>query len=72
MIYWWGINIGDRSFYEEIANIKSANLNMLNGTWHKFASIKSANFFPQTNPPNITPTNNHLVRYRIAGNLQRA
>ena len=26
MIYWWGINIGDWCFYEEIANIKSAIL----------------------------------------------
>ena len=30
---------------------------MLNGTWHKIANIKSANFFPQANPPNITPAN---------------
>ena len=39
MIYWQGITIGDWRFYEEIANIKSAN------------------FFPQANPQNITPTN---------------
>ena len=60
MIYWWGINIGDWRFYEDIANIKPPfcfNLSMLNGTWHKIANIKSANFFPQANPPNITPTN---------------
>ena len=30
---------------------------MSNGMWHKIANIKSANFFPQANPPNITPTN---------------
>ena len=68
MIYWQGI--GDWCFYEEIANIKSTILFQSEHAqwqvWHKIANIKSANFFPQANPPNITPANkNHLVWYMI-------
>ena len=55
MIYWRGINIGDRRFYDEIANIKSAILFQF--TWHKIANTKFANFFPQANLPDITPAN---------------
>ena len=35
MIYWWGINIGDWRFYEEIVNIKSTILfQSENAQWH--------------------------------------
>ena len=35
MIYWWGINIGDWWFYEEIANIESAILFQFeHAQWH--------------------------------------
>ena len=48
MIYWWGINIGDWHFYEEIANIKSAILfQSEHAQWHMVLPI---NFLP-----NITP-----------------
>lgn len=32
-----------------------------NGTWHKIATIKFANFLPQANLPNITLTNKLIV-----------
>ena len=35
MVHWWGINIGDWQFYEEIANIKSAILfQSEHAQWH--------------------------------------
>ena len=35
MIYWWGINIGDWRFYEEIVNIKSTILfQSEHAQWH--------------------------------------
>ena len=71
MIYWWGINIGDWCFYDEIGNIKSAILfQSEHAEWDvaQNRQYKIRQFLSTANLPNITPANKSSCMHGILPN----
>ena len=80
MIYWQGINIGDRQFFRKFANIKIANIKNYVDMPMKLEkknavarniNIKSINCFSQTKSLNITLANKLSCTRRIKSTSPR-